>query len=310
MHKITLQISLAPSDFRHAIHLLPHQLKVLANQVDEVLLTYDTHKSKGHFSQNWEENNEKMWVFLKSFDNNPKVKIVKIDYSKKINQKIAQAYFRRQNIPAKDWRGGPFYTYFYGIYEAKNDYVLHIDSDIFFGGLSQTWIKEAVDLYESDFQILFISPLAGPPKADGTLINQDYKNYKELPFYFKFTGMSTRIFMVDKKRLTKYPINNIRTFKLGELTRALFHKNPAFVLPEELMSKCIQLHHLIRVDFKGSGLGLWSLHPPYRTTQFYIDLPEIIKRVELNDVPESQKGFYDIVDEFVDWTEAKLKFKM
>lgn len=308
MNNITLQISLAPSDFKHVLHLLPHQLKVFENQVDEILLTYDTHKSKGRFAINWEQNNAKMWAFLQEYaKQHPKISLLKIDYSAAKNQDIAQKYFKRKSIPAKDWRGGPFYTYFYGIHEAKNNFVFHIDSDLFFGGLSQTWLQEAINLYKADSQILFINPLPGPPKNDGTLIGQNYFNYKNKPFYFGFNGMSTRLFLVDKNRLALNFIKNLVTTKVRELIRALYKKNPPFKLPEEIFGKYMAKHQYIRVDFKGNKPGLWSLHPPYRTQQFYDDLPLIIKKIEENDVPETQKGFYDIVDELVDWTEVKSK---
>ena len=306
MIKVTLQISLAPSDLKHIVHLLPHHLKVFENQVDEILLTYDTHKSKGRFAINWEENNAKMWSFLQEFVmEHPKIKLIKIDYSRRKIKEIAQKYFNRLTIPAKDWRGGPFYTYFFGIHEAKNEYIFHLDSDMFFGGLSKKWMEEAVKLYKEDNSILFVNPLAGPPKSDGTLTNQKYFNYQNKPFYFGFDTMSTRLFLVNKRRLTEHSIQNTFTTKIGEITRAIWRKNPPYKLPEEILSKHIVNNNYLRVDFMGKSPGLWSLHPPYRTAKFYQDLPTIIKKIENNDVPESQKGFYDIVDELVDWSEAK-----
>lgn len=310
MNQVTLQISLAPSDYQHIQFLLKHHYNTFVNQVSEILLTYDTHKSKGRFSINWEENNNKMWDFLINFKNtHNKIRLVKIDYSKEKKLEIAQKYFNRKNIPAKDWRGGPFYTYFFGLLEAKNDFVFHIDSDMFFGGISQTWIKEAIELYTEDPKILFINPLAGPPKENGELNNQKYVNYKNKNYYFSFDAMSTRLFLVDKKRLLLKPILHIYTLKFREIIRAIYKKNPPFKLPEEILSAYMIKNNFIRVDFKGSEPGMWSLHPPYRTEQFYKDLPLIIKKIETNQVPDTQKGCYDIVDELVDWCEARNKLK-
>lgn len=308
MNKITLQISLAPSDHKHAIYLLEHQINVFGNQVDEILLTYDTHKSKGRFATNWEENNLKMWDFLVDFaKKNTKINLCKIDYSTEKNREIAKKYFNRNSIPAKDWRGGPFYTYFFGLNEAKHDYVFHIDSDMFFGGMSQTWMQEAINLYKSDLSILFINPLAGPPKADATLIGQKYNSYQSKPYFFMFNSMSTRLFLVAKSRLLKNPIEKIGATKWKELLRALYKNNPPFKLPEEILSYYLQNNKLIRIDFMGTGNGLWSLHPPYRTAQFYLDLPQIISKIETGNIPNSQRGNYDIIDELVDWTEARNK---
>lgn len=308
MNQITLQISLAPSDFKHVVHLLPHQLKVFGNQVDEILLTYDTHKSKGRFALNWDDNNAKMWPLLqKCASDNPKIRLMKIDYSKSKKTEIANRFFKRKNIPSKDWRGGPFYTYFFGLHEASNDYVFHIDSDLFFGGLSQTWLKEAVELYEAEDRILFLNPLAGPPREDGTLIKQAYTPYLDKSFHYVFKTVSTRLFLVHKKRLNTSILGNPFTFKPRELIRACYKKNPPYKLPEELFSALLKKNNLIRVDFKGKDDGLWSLHPPYRTQNFYEELPLIIKKIETNDVPESQKGFYDIVDELVDWSSVRKR---
>src|ERR671922_3024328 len=52
---VTLQISLAPTDLPHATHILPHQLRQWAGQVDEILLIVDLHQSCGRFSEGWKE---------------------------------------------------------------------------------------------------------------------------------------------------------------------------------------------------------------------------------------------------------------
>src|SRR5438874_10221326 len=44
---VTLQISLAPNDLPHAVHTVPHQLRQLAGQVDEIDPTLDLHRSGG-----------------------------------------------------------------------------------------------------------------------------------------------------------------------------------------------------------------------------------------------------------------------
>lgn len=305
---VTLQISLAPSDYRHGIHLLAHQIGVFEPQVDEILLTYDTHRSKGRFAANWEENNERFWKFLVEFAaKSKKIKLLKIDYSSHTALNISKAFFNRQTIPAKDWRGGPFYTYFFGLFAAKHDYVIHIDSDMFFGGLSKTWVREAIAEYLANKAILFINPLAGPPKEDGTLNNQVYTNYRQKPFYFCFKSMSTRIFFVDRSRLRKYPLHHIMTRNWKEMAKAIIRKNPPYRLPEEILTDVMKKHHLFRLDFKGAEPGLWSIHPPYRSNTFYSQLPELIQRIEDNDIPDSQKGHYDIINDLIDWTEAKRK---
>jgi len=53
---ITLQINLAPPDVAHARHILPHQVRVWREQVDEVLFTLDeVPPSGGRFAASWED---------------------------------------------------------------------------------------------------------------------------------------------------------------------------------------------------------------------------------------------------------------
>lgn len=251
MNPVTLQISLAPSDFRYVVHLLPHQISIFSAQVDEILLTYDTHKSNGHFGKNWEQNNTNMLLFLEELAaSNPKIRLLKIDYSSEKKSKIADVFLNKKHIPAKDWRGGPFYTYFFGLYEARNNYVFHIDSDLFFGGGSSTWLKQAIELYESDEKILFINPLPGPPHADGKLIDQTYFHYQKRLTHFGFSTVSTRLFLVNKQRLSFFPIKNIRSKKPGEYLKALYRKNPPYRLPEEILSDILSRHNYTELILK------------------------------------------------------------
>jgi hypothetical protein len=68
-------------------------------------------------------------------------------------------------------------------------------------------------------------------------------------------------------------------------------------------------HDLERVDFLGSPPGMWALHPPYRSALFYETLPSLIRRIEIGDVPEAQRGRYDIEDCLVDWTSAARRHR-
>ncbi|NJN49734.1 MAG: glycosyltransferase family 2 protein [Alkalinema sp. RL_2_19] len=162
MAQTTLQINLAPSDWLHAGDILPHQLRQFVGQVDEVLLTLDLHRSVGRFSEGWEERRPKLEALIEQccqeFEN---VRSVIVDYSPEAMQQVSQTFFGDARMPAKDFRGGPFYAYFYGLYAATYDYVFHIDSDLMFGGGSQTWIMEAIAFLQHYPNVLVCGPLPG-----------------------------------------------------------------------------------------------------------------------------------------------------
>jgi hypothetical protein len=49
---------------------------------------------------------------------------------------------------------------------------------------------------------------------------------------------------------------------------------------------------------------MWSLHPPYRSRDFYDRLPELVQRIERGDIPNDQRGDHDFNSSMVDWSEA------
>jgi hypothetical protein len=306
--KTSLQINLSPGDYLHVKLLLKHQLKILSGQVDEIVLTVDTKPSKGRFSKDWFAYKDQLNDFLATeiapaFD----VRTVFVDYSQPAKLDVARYFFGGNDIPDKDFRGGPFYAYFFGLFAAANNLVFHLDSDMFLGGGSQTWISEAVQLFSSNRSCLIVSPLPGPPHPGDLLIGQESAR-KIAPYTYAFDNMSTRIFMVDKGRFITQKLS-LKKPAFRQQVKAFADGNTNADLPEHLISAYQKKNNLERIDFFGTAPGLWSLHPPYRTKTFYDNLGALISNVEVNNLPESQNGYYDMVDEACDWTEAKEKLK-
>jgi hypothetical protein len=128
------------------------------------------------------------------------------------------------------------------------------------------------------------------------------------PYYFRLKGISTRIFLIDLEFFKKHKLTLTHP-GVRALIKASIRKHPTYDLPEDILSAYMHSWGLERIDFLGTGKGLWSLHPPYRNELFYNSLPELIARVNENNLHPSQDGFYDIVDEVCDWTDAKEKLK-
>ena len=57
---VTLQINLAPGDWRLAEHLLPHQIRTWRPQVSEILITVDLHRSAGRFAADWDAGRDRI----------------------------------------------------------------------------------------------------------------------------------------------------------------------------------------------------------------------------------------------------------
>lgn len=302
----TLQISLAPSDARLAEILLPHQVRAWRGQVSEILLTIDTHRSRGRFGDDWEAGRSRILTLASSISG---ARVVEIDYTPAAQAAVSRRFFGGAPVPAKDCRGGPYYAYFFGLYSARHDWILHCDADMFFGGASSTWLSEAIELHETRPEILFSAPLPGPPSPAGTLrqLNAEPRQVNGA-LAFTFSEMSTRLFFFNRVHLAdRIGALRPRAPKPRPRMIALLDGNPAQELPETLLSDAMSRRGLCRVDFLGSAPGRWSLHPPYRCEDFFAKLPALVSRIEAGDVPTEQLGDHDINDSLVDWTEARAR---
>jgi hypothetical protein len=315
-----LQINMHPLDLRHLVHTLEHQLAAWGGQVERIVLTVDTRQSRSGRYKNaqYEENVRPLFAYLEALAGRlPKIEIVEIDYSPRARAAVKDAYFREaEHYPEKAFDGGPFHAYFYGLYVARAHYIVHMDSDMLFGGMSQTWLKEAVTWFEKTPNVLFAGPLPGPPRADGVLggvhqstgvpeILAPRRLDVEYPAYL-FKSVSTRIFVFDQRRFDRV----VKSFRLvrPELPHRMraraFGQSPLSRAAEEVMTAELLRRDLYRLDFLGSQPGMYSLHPPYRSEEFYRRLPEIIARVASGAIPEGQRGEYELNSSMIDWSDA------
>jgi len=308
MRSISLQISTAPTDNRLLRYTIPHQVKIFNEQVSEILITGDIRPGKGRFQFDDTAILEFRNILESFADLSPKVKVLFVDYNPKIRKEIAADLWGLPDLPIKDYRGGPFYSYLYGIGMASGSHILHLDSDILFGGGSQSWCLEALDLYESDPRITTILPYSGPPCL-GDEIPEHYKlraePYLDLPDTYMSDSFTTRVFFVSKKRI-RLILNQIHLDKPGLLRSllGLWYQNPLVRPPEQLISTFLKNGDFFRVDYPGSGVPFWTLHPPFRSEEFYNRLEGIIEAIEKNEIPPEQRGDHDLNRGFINWTEA------
>lgn len=304
---VTLQISLAPSDLPTARHTVPHQLRQWAGQVDEVLFTLDLHRSAGRFGEGWSERLPQMRALIAEWcRSHAHARSVDVDYDPAVASAVANRFLGGVPVPTKDRRGGPFYSYLFGLHASRHDVVLHMDSDMMFGGGSQGWVAEAVDLLRGHAGVLACNPLPGPPTASGALVSQDLERFAYDSTAFQTTRFSTRIFILDRGRLAHVagPLVPAKAHGM-EYVKAVLDGNPALELPENVVSAAMMRSGLVRVDFLGRGAGMWAVHPQYRSERFYTRLPSLIEDIEAGRIPDAQRGDHELNDSMVDWTGAR-----
>ena len=314
MSSISLQISTAPTDNRLLRHTVPHQIKILEDQVSEILIIGDIRPGKGRFNFD-DAAIQEFHNILESFTNlSPKTKVLYVDYSPAVRNNIATNLWGLPDLPIKDYRGGPFYSYLYGINQSSGSHVLHLDSDIILGGEAESWCSEALNLYENDPQIATILPYSGPPYETSKIPDHYRLRAKPYPNHsntYKSNSFTTRVFLVSKKRLSLIlkQIQLERPSLLRSLL-GLWHQNPLVQAPEQMISTFLKNGNYFRVDFPGSNTPFWTLHPPFRSEEFYDQLENIIDAVENNQIPSQQRGNHDLNEGFINWDDAieKLPF--
>jgi hypothetical protein len=312
---VTLQINVAPTDLPHARSILPHQLRQWGGQVEEILFTLDLHRTPrgGRFAEGWDERREPMLRLLGDLcDEYPGAHVAQVDYTPEAMRDVARTFTDGVPIPAKDTKGAPFYPYLHGLHVARNDLVFHLDSDIMFGGSSQTWVAEACELLGDSEDVLACSPLPGPPAGAGRLRGQAAPRIEHSSPAFRFPGLSTRLFLIDRERLRErlLPLHLLGPVRPVSSVKARLHGNPLYRAAELTISDAMRAAGLLRVDFLGADPGVWSLHPPYRSPKFYRELPRLIQRIETGDIPDAQRGDYEIDDSMFDWSSARRKARI
>jgi len=315
MKSITLQINTAPTDNRFLDQIVSHQINAIGDQADDIRITADIRPSKkGRFSFNDDQIRSFKSILGKLSEAHDKVSIDYVDYSDETLRTVSDTIWNDETIPIKDYRGGPFYSYIYGLYKVETDYVFHLDSDILLGGGYENWCYDAIELLADDPNLAIIKPLSGPPKKDRSAPNQFGEQlypYRDLNAAFYSDNFTTRIFFTEKKRLINILIK--LTLQKPDVLRSvmgLWQRNPVVQAPEQLLSNYLASTDFCRLDFLGAEPGLWALHPPFRSEEFYEKLTSIIEAVENGNIPDAQIGFYDINHAFVDWSSAIEKLPL
>jgi hypothetical protein len=318
--EVVLQVSLAPVDFPHARHILPHQIRCWREQVDRILLTVDTRPGSGRYAEGWARHERDFGALLAAVTaGDPKVGVVEVDYSPQASAALSAAFLGGADVPVKDSYGAPFHAYLFGLLAAGAQYVLHADADMLYGGGSPTWMREALEVLRTREDALVAGPYPGPPLQDGRIPgavaarHAAAQRYGSAPTALalgfpaaQFSHLSTRSFLIDLHRF-RATVGALRVEATSPPRFSTVSPGPAPL--ETALSRALTEHHLTRVDLLGSGPGMWVLHPPFRTEAFLRDLPAIIARVEAGDVPDGQRGDFDLNDAMVDWSAARRRLR-
>jgi hypothetical protein len=307
-NKISLQINLSAADLPICRKLLDRQIRFWYEELDEIVLSIESKKSFGKFAKDFDRNKKGLMVMVEQYITSfPKIRYHFIDYSPQRNASLAELFFCNERIPEKDYRGCAFYSYLDGLASCSNRYIIHLDSDIMLGGHPNSWLQDAVDLLNSEPSYLLINPLPGPPAANFEL-KQKYIRKAGL-YQFLFNKMSTRVFLIDMEKLSA---NKLSLKKAPVTPRYIkwFFKSGfkwGYLALEDILSDIMVRRSLLRVDTLGINerRSAYTLHPVLKPAQYIQAIPDLLERMDTGDIPESQRGYYNVHNDFFDFSKTK-----
>jgi hypothetical protein len=304
-HRVTLEILVCPSDIRYAAKTIRHQLRVLGGQVQEVLFAVDVvPPTSGRYADGWGDALPALEALIDDVAaTHPNVRVVYARGEPAQLERLSKRFFGGRRIPAKCHVGSAFEAYWLAFESPANDHILHVDCDMLFGGGSQTWVAEAVDLLAADERVISVKPLSGPPHPDGLLLGQPaYARYPHPTTAFRIPTWTTRLAFFDRRRLLDRltPLPLLAPVRKRSSVKALVKGNPLVAQPEDILRARAIECEMYRVDLLGSDPGMWTLHPALKPPEFHDRLDELIGAVEAGDLPTEQLGHYDIVDAWID----------
>jgi hypothetical protein len=153
-------------------------------------------------------------------------------------------------------------------------------------------VHRGIDLLETNREILCVLPLSGPPREDGELVNTSYRH--DPRGYFEFRSFTSRIFLLDTRRLAAALPLPFARLALPMVRRAWWElKRRSTACPvEDSMTARMGETGLVRADLDSPNA--WSLHIVNKNSELLETLPALIRHVERGRFPLAQAGRYDL----------------
>lgn len=119
---------------------------------------------------------------------------------------------------------------------------------------------------------------------------------------WRFATVSTRLFMIDMDRFAKRigSLELLRPDVKRRIRSYAYNQQPVSMPAEEVLSDNMMRIGVYRLDFLGTGNGMYSLHPPYRSPEFYAALGSIVERIERVTFPRASSEISISTDRW--WT--------
>ncbi len=290
---ITLQILVSDRDIAFAGHTLPHQVDVLGEMCDEVMLVVNRPPSAVATAALDE-------ILSTTGRRHPTCRVHEVSYSSETIAEISRRFFGGEPYPLFDFKGAPIHAYLESYTAARSEFIFHSPSDLLFGGSATGWADVALPLFDSADPPLMVAPLAGPPDpgpyaAGGIDVSEAFPDAGPVHRLPTFRGRC-HLLHVDRFADSVAPLPLAGPLDRYETAVATLAGLPRVDHLEVLISRRMSERRLHRLDVGGPS-GLWTLHPIYKSARFVDTAPELIDMVRCGTVPADQIGKYDLIEE-------------
>ena len=219
-------------------------------------------------------------------------RVVDVDYTPARVREITAKHFGRPLRHTHDFRGYPTYGLLFGYEHARGDYFLHFDSDMLLHqAAGASWIEEAITLLRTRNDVVTVTPLAGPPTADGSL--RQWAPYeRDRDGFYAFRNFTSRKFLVERRRFDAFLPLAPRAVSWRRRIEGMLTGRSALERWEALVADRMRATGMLRADL--ASPRAWTLHAIDHGAPFVDALPSIIARVEAGEFPPAQAGDYDV----------------
>ncbi|MEM8610920.1 MAG: hypothetical protein AAGF93_02800 [Cyanobacteria bacterium P01_H01_bin.105] len=229
-------------------------------------------------------------------------RLVDMDYDDAYRQRVYKKHFGSVPKPTHNWKGYPILGTIFSLEETVGDYVVHFDSDMLqYQKNDHSWITEGMELMAKRPDVLFVRPLSGPPRADGSLHQR--VPYEQDDGFYRFKFFGSRAYLVKKQSFDAFlPIPVLWMDYKNEWLKQL----PPRLLTwlnywtgrgkldswEVMISRELERTNGWRATL--ANPDAWTLHPVARDKAYIAALPKIIRDIEQGHYPAGQEGYYDL----------------
>ena len=302
----SLSIMVARTDLAFMMHTIPHLVKMCRFPFRERVLFVDTAPLSGDKLKrpdigSMEQLREACQTLL---DRGVVDRVTDIDYNPNLRKALYQKHFGLPLNPTHNWKGYPIYGSLYSLEAIEGEYILHFDSDMMmYQAVDHDWISAAISLIEKRSEVVAVRPLGGPPTQNENQLAKIAYRYDPDGFYgFKF--FSSRAYLLSRQRfeqLLPMPVlwkgtrhdwynalpNGLRTY--------INHATGTDRLDswELMVSRQFELGRWLRASL--ASPQAWTLHPNFRSPEFFAALPFILANIEAGRFPAEQAGEYDLI---------------